>query len=161
MKKLLSLILICSSCCLSNAAGYAYRPFSCDGGSYDYRCIMSESGASLVVTVESGNLTFPPNPTLLLKTFNDQVIRLDGFNSNTATTQGAVFVSNVAVPVSNLTATAIFPITEEQINLLADGVSKVRLNILPCTHERSFKRDMIGAAIYHDYQKEKKAYDNF
>ena len=92
---------------------------------------------------------------------SDQVLQLSGLNINTSTKHGGVVVSNVIVPTTAYQSMALFIVTEEQIAMFENGVAKIRITTVPISHERTFKKDKIGAKIYQAYKKVKKQNENF
>ncbi len=79
----------------------------------------------------------------------------------TTTSNGAVVVSNVLVPYTELKAMAMFRVTEEDMEMFKLGVESIRLTTLPITHDRTFKKDRIGLKQYQNYQTAKRKAKNF
>lgn len=79
----------------------------------------------------------------------------------TTTSNGAVVVSNVLVPYTELKAMAMFRVTEEDMEMFKLGVESIRLTTLPITHDRTFKKDRIGLKLYQNYQTAKRKAKNF
>ena len=70
-------------------------------------------------------------------------------------------INNILAPISELRVTEVFPMTEKQVELLKNGVSKVSLSTLPIKHERSFNKDKIGRKLHDFFQADKDKENSF
>lgn len=151
MKRIISILFILTFCfaiIAKNSVSYHHNSLMAEGCEVTYSAILHDNQKFILVEVNSDRLVFIDSPTMLLKSNDGEVITLKGqsITSNKAT--GAVMISNVMVPYSQIKAYAEFPISDEDIEKLKDGVIKIRLTTVPITHEREFKKDKIGKKLY-------------
>lgn len=149
MKRLLliSNIIIAFTQVSAQSVSYTYKPLAAQGCSVEYSAIWQEGSPYIVVAISSDRLVFNETPTMMIRTLNDELIKSEGKAITASTSQGGIIVSNVVVPVTGIRATAQFPITVEQIEMLQNGVAKVRISTIPLTHERTFKKDKIDPLV--------------
>ena len=162
MKKLL-IILFClfSLNVFSKSVKYTYKALKAEGCSVEYSATWQEGKPYLVVAVTSDRLVYPENPILLFRCFDDSIIKLTGTSVASSSSQYGIMINNIMAPISELRVTAIFPMTEEQVELLKNGVSKVSLSTLPIKHERSFNKDKIGRKLHDFFQADKDKENSF
>lgn len=163
MKRLLliSNIIIAFTQVSAQSVSYTYKPLAAQGCSVEYSAIWQEGSPYIVVAISSDRLVFNETPTMMIRTLNDELIKSEGKAITASTSQGGIIVSNVVVPVTGIRATAQFPITVEQIEMLQNGVAKVRISTIPLTHERTFKKDKIGKKLHSHFKKSAKLEENF
>ena len=150
MKKLLLLIAIV---CLplqvfTQTVSYTYKPLSAKGCTVKYTVAKQESSNYIVVTIKSDRFQFLAESTMLIRTFNDEVIELSGKHLSDDNRSLGIVSNNMVIPVTETNTTAQFKITDEQIEKLKDGVAKIRITATPTNHERTFKKDKIGKKLY-------------
>ena len=95
---------------------------------------------------------FPTNAKLLIKLQDDSIIELS-----------SIYTQNVNDPSKEKACSAHFPITEDQLNKLFNGVKKIRLEIIKLTDKEDdvekdyrdvdFKKDVLGKR-FGEYYKE-------
>ena len=150
-KILIYLVLAISllSCGAANSVSYSHRLLASDGCTVTYSAVQNNGRLKIVVSVESERLVFDSAPTMMLKNFKGEVLKLDGVNlqAGTAGSTGVV-VNNVVISSTNLKAMAEFPIDNNNIDFFASGISKVRLSTVPFVHEKVFYNDYIGEDLY-------------
>ena len=115
----------------------------------------------IVVTVESDRLVFDSKPTMMLKNFKGEVLKLEGYNLQSRSETSGVFVSNIVIPITELNAMAEFPVDAKDIGFFASGIAKVRLSTVPIMHEREFSKDAIGEYLYNSLRKARTAATSF
>ena len=98
---------------------------------------------------------------MMLKNFKGEVLKLEGVNLQSRSETGGVVVSNIVIPVTELSALAEFPVEQKDINFFASGISKVRLSTVPIVHEKEFSSDVIGNYLFSSLQKAKNSVDTF
>ena len=156
MKKLLFTIfciLIGIYYSVGQTIGYTYKPLAAEGCSVKYNVVKQNDKYYVIVTVESDRMKFLTEATMMLKTFNNNVIKLNGSLLDTTTGSSAgIAVGNMILPITSIHSTAQFEIVEEQIEYFNEGISKIRLSTIPIEHERIFKKDKIGRKLYQQYQ---------
>lgn len=136
--------------------GYEYKPFAEEGCRVLYSPLCEKGSLYVVVSIESDRLNFTPEPTLLLKNFNGDTIKLEGESLYSKENNGSVTLYNfnsifpygLTVPLSEINALARFKIDKSQIHLLLCGIKKVRITTIPIVHEIEFKDDEIGCKLY-------------
>lgn len=156
MKKafyILVLIAILASCGPAKSVSYTYRPLTAEGCTVSYSTAQNDGQLMIVVTVKSDRLFFNNHPTMLLKNFKGEVLKLEGMDLQARTETGGVLIYNVIVPITELSAMAEFFIDEKNIDFFASGVSKVRLSTVPIVHEREFDSDVIGNYLFSSLKK--------
>lgn len=127
------------------------------------RCSVAKQDSiySLVVTVKSSEYKYLSNPTMLIRTFGDKVIKLQGTHLGDDKETTGILIGSIMCPVSEISTTAQFRITPEQFEQIKDGVKKVRLSMTPKVHEKEFSKDKIGSKLYNLYLKTKDMEDDF
>lgn len=156
MKKafyILALIAILASCGSAKSVSYTYRPLAAEGCTVSYSTAQNDGQLMIVVTVKSDRLVFNNHPTMLLKNFKGEVLKLEGMDLQARTETGGYLINNVGVVITELSAMAEFPIDEKDIDFFASGVSKVRLSTVPIVHEREFDSDVIGNYLFSSLKK--------
>ena len=111
---------------------------------------LSRQGEGYLLTLQlrANERRFLPESTLWLRTFEDQLIQLPG---KLIDNEVQLTVKDEGVggyPKRRVVATAVFPITREQLAQLNRGV-KLRLSTIPMTYDVRFDRDRIGKALYN------------
>lgn len=161
MKKILFILFLCFCAITSYAqdASYTYKPLAKEGCIVEYSALKHENKSYIIVSVQSEEgLCFVNDPVMMLKTANNEVIKLTGTNmGNRNDNSVGVIIGFVVVPGNSSVGMAQFEITDEQIEMLKDGVVKVRLTTTPFVHEREFKKDQIGKKLYKAFSKQKKS----
>lgn len=164
MKKalyLLALIAILASCGTAKSVSYTHRPLAAEGCSVSYSAAQNDGQLLIVVTVKSDRLVFSNSPTMMLKNFKGEVLKLEGIDLQSRTETGGVLINNVVVPITELKAMAEFPIDEKDIEFFASGISKVRLSTVPIVHEKEFSADVIGNYLFSSLRKASISVDTF
>lgn len=164
MKKLLYpffLVLILVSCGTAKSVSYSHRPLAAEGCSVSYSAVQNDGQSMIVVTVKSDRLVFGNNPTMMLKNFKGEVLKLEGLNLQSRSQTGGVLINNVVVPITVLSAMAEFPIEDKDIDFFASGISKVRLSTVPLVHEKKFNHDVIGGYLFSALRKISISEDTF
>ena len=104
---------------------------------------------------------FNDMPTMTVRLFDGDTIRLKGENVATSTSQGGVMVGNIFVPSTELKAIAQFPLSKEQVEMFTYGIAKVRISTIPLVHERTFKKDKIVKKLYSFFQESEASEKDF
>lgn len=132
--------------------GYTYKPLADEGCNVKYNIVKQNNKYYVIVTVESDRMKFLTEATMMFKTFNNNVITLNGSLIDTTTGSSAgIAVGNMILPITSINSTAQFEIIEEQIEYFNEGISKIRLSTIPIEHERTFKKDKIGRKLCQQY----------
>jgi hypothetical protein len=138
--------------------GYSYMPLAANGCNVKFSVAKQDTSYCIIVIVESDRFKFLSKPTMMLKTFDGDVLKLQGtLLDNGVEPEGVIS----GIVISGVTTTAQFAVTQEQFELLNKGVSKIRLSTIPVEHERTFAKDKIGKELYSLYIKAKSKEDNF
>lgn len=146
---------------IAQKVSYTYRPLAAEGCNMQYSIAKHDSAYYIIATMTSDNMTFINNPIFLIKTFKGDVISLKGEKMGDRQESTGLVMNNMILPLAELSSSAQFNITEDQLEKFKDGISKVRLSSQPYEHEREFKKDKIGKKLYSFYKKIKSAHDNF
>ena len=146
MKRIL-LLLLCTIGLTTQAQDYFV-----DGYTFTYGVAKQDSLYSIVATVKSNCMVFLKDPIMKIRTFSDELIELKGTVISNASENGGTIVNNVILADTDISSIAQFWITPDQLELLQHGIAKIRLTMTPSNHEKQFKKDKIGKALYHCYQ---------
>jgi len=103
-------------------------------------------------------MSFKKEPKMKIISFNNEYLELDGFKTYDTKNNYGVIVGNIVYPVTKNSTMAIFPINNNFIDLIKNGISFLTLTMEPINFELSYKKDKIGKKIYKLYQKEQKKY---
>ncbi len=164
MRKILCLFAVVAllvSCGAAKSVSYMHKPLAAEGCSVSYSAIQNDGQAMIVVTVKSDRLVFSNNPTMMLKNFKGEVLKLEGIDLQSRSETGGVLINNVVVPVTELSAMAEFPVNEKDFDFFASGISKVRLSTVPIVHEKEFSSDVIGEYLFTSLQKVSTSEESF
>jgi Ni,Fe-hydrogenase I large subunit len=146
MKRIL-LLLLCTIGLTTQAQEYFV-----DGYTFTYGVAKQDSLYSIVATVKSNCMVFLKDPIMKIRTFSDELIELKGTVISNASENGGTIVNNVILADTDISSIAQFWITPDQLELLQHGIAKIRLTMTQSNHEKQFKKDKIGKALYHCYQ---------
>ena len=158
---LIILMMLLALTSKAQTVGYTYKPLAAEGCTMRYSISKQDTLYYIIATVKSDRLKFLKESTMMIRTFNGEVIKLEGALIDNDTQSVGVMSGNIMIPIAEISSTAQFIVTPIQLASLKVGVAKVRLSTIPITHERSFKKDKIGKKLYELYLKEKNKDDNF
>ena len=149
-KKLFLFVAICN---IFAIAAYSQKTASyvAKGCKYTYNIAVQDSSCFVIVSFESGNNTFSAEPIMMLKTFNGEVISLQGITLEGKTSTYGIMSGSFMIPISTHRSMAQFPIRQQDIEKLNNGISKIRISTVPQVHEKEFKKDKIGQKLYTMY----------
>ena len=145
----------------AQTVGYTYKAFATEGCNMKYSVAKQGTEYSIVATVRSDRMTFLNEPTMKIKTFTGEYLELKGKVIGDRSQSAGLISGNIVIPVTETTSTAQFKITPQQLEVLNEGVAKIRLSMTPMNHERTFQKDKIGKKLYQFYLKEKKKDEDF
>ena len=106
-------------------------------------------GYLLTLQLRATDRRFLPESTLWLRTFEDQMIQLSGKLIDNEVQLSVKDEGVAGYPKRRVVATAVYPITREQLAQLNRGVKQLRLSTIPMTYDVRFDRDRIGKALYN------------
>ena len=159
---ILSIVLImCSININAQTVGYTYRPLAAEGCNMKYSVVKQDTAYYIIATVKSYRLNFLKESTMLLKTFDGEVIKLYGSQIGSSSETAGIVSGNIVLPVTEISSTAQFKISPQQFELLKKGVAKIRLSTIPIEHERTFAKDKIGKKLYQFFLKQKNKDNDF
>lgn len=159
---ILSIVLtMCSVNINAQTVGYTYRPLAAEGCNMKYSVVKQDMAYYIIATVKSDRLNFLKESTMLLKTFDDEVIKLYGSQIGSGSETAGIVSGNIVLPVTEISSTAQFKISPQQFELLKKGVAKIRLSTIPIEHERTFAKDKIGKKLYQFFLKQKNKDNDF
>lgn len=159
---ILSIVLtICSININAQTVGYTYRPLAAEGCNMNYSVAKQDTAYYIIATVKSDRLNFLKESTMLLKTFDGEVIKLYGSQIGSGSETAGIVSGNIVLPVTEISSTAQFKISPQQFELLKKGVAKIRLSTIPIEHERTFAKDKIGKKLYQFFLKQKNKDNDF
>lgn len=140
---------------------YNYKSLKKEGATVEFSVSKQDTTFYLFTTLHTWELIFPQDPIMLLKTFNNDIIKLKGKSINNTSQSSGFIAGSVVIPITELISIVQFPITPQQFELLKMGISKIRLNTIPTEHEKTFKKDKIGKKLYKLYTKQKYKNEDF
>ena len=164
MKKINFIIVLLVFLCTSIKAqtvSYSYKPLAAQGCYMKYGVTKQEASYYIIATVRSDRMNFLNEPTMKIRTFNNDVITLYGVSLANGSSSAGIISGSIVIPITEIYSTAQFKITPEQFEIIKNGISKIRLSMTPMNHERTFKKDKIGKKLYKFYLKIKNQDDNF
>ena len=165
MKRLLYtflvVILLSGIKATAQTVGYTYKALAAEGCNMKYSVSKQDSTYYIIATVRSDRMNFLSEPTMKVRTFDDEVITLTGVVIGNGSQSAGIVSGNIVIPVTEISSTAQFKVTPEQFESMKSGIAKVRLDMTPMNHERTFKKDKIGKKLYQFYLKAKSQDDNF
>lgn len=154
-------LTICSININAQTVGYTYRPLAAEGCNMNYSVAKQDTAYYIIATVKSDRLNFLKESTMLLKTFDGEVIKLYGSQIGSGSETAGIVSGNIVLPVTEISSTAQFKISPQQFELLKKGVAKIRLSTIPIEHERTFAKDKIGKKLYQFFLKQKNKDNDF
>lgn len=143
------------------SVGYLHKALAAEGCEASYSVVSQGSEYYIIARISSDRLVFTENPTMMIRTFDDELLTLEGFCINNTASAGGVVVGTVLVPTTDIHTVAQFAITPEQFEILRHGVAKIRLTMTPMNHDKTFKKDVLGKGLYKLYLQEKANAENF
>ena len=158
---MVAVLSLVSSSLTAQTVGYTYKALAAEGCNMKYSVSKQDSSYYIIATVRSDRMTFLSEPTMKVRTFNDEVITLKGVAIGNGSQSAGIVSGNIVIPVTEISSTAQFKVTPEQFERIKSGIAKVRLDMTPMNHERTFKKDKIGKKLYQFYLKAKSQDDNF
>ena len=141
--------------------GYTYKPLAAEGCSMKYSVAKLDSTYYIIATVKSDRLNFLKESTMLLKTFDGEVIKLYGNLIGNSSESAGLVSGNIVIPITEISSIAQFKITPKQFELFKKGISKIRLSTTPIEHERTFSKDKIGKELYLFFLKHRDKENDF
>lgn len=126
-----------------------------------YSVTKQDTAYYIIATVKSDRLNFLKQSTMLLKTFDGEVLKLNGSQISSGSETAGIVSGNIVIPVTSISSTAQFKISPQQFELLKKGVAKIRLSTIPIEHERTFAKDKIGKKLYQFFLKQKDKDNDF
>ena len=159
---ILSIVLTMFSANINaQTVGYTYRPLAAEGCNMKYSVVKQDTAYYIIATVKSDRLNFLKESTMLLKTFDGEVVKLYGSQIGSGSETAGIVSGNIVLPVTEISSTAQFKISPQQFELLKKGVAKIRLSTIPIEHERTFAKDKIGKKLYQFFLKQKNKDNDF
>ncbi len=156
--------LFITLCCLTSNAQtvrYTYKALAAEGCRMQYSVSKQDTSYYIIATVSSDRMRFLKEPQMRIRTFDDVVLSLNGTTLDNRDETAGVIVGSVVIPVTEIHSTAQFKITPLQFEKIKNGVSKIRLDMTPMNHERTFNKDKIGKKLYKFYLQAKSKDENF
>ena len=159
MKKLL-IALICLFTAVSAFSAPKPRKVGHDMELYAYRF---DNAFFVIVHFDDDSKRCNGHPILKMKLADGQVLKLDGASAIGKTTTSTVGgMSNGVGFVSGISSDEFFvvlPISEEDINKLGVGVTKVAFNTLPSPYIKTIDDESLGANLIKDFYSLKDEFD--
>lgn len=154
MRSLVIMMIVTS--CVSRyferkSVGYTYKPLAAEGCSMSYSVLKQDSVYYIIATVSSDRMKFLREPTMLIKTFDNEIVLLKGELFDTDADVVNVGTGDVMIPASVVRSTAQFKVTSCQFEQIKKGIAKIRLSTIPIEHEREFRKDVLGKNLYELY----------
>lgn len=132
----------------AQSVSYTYKPLSAEGCYVRYNVAKQDSSYYIIVTIQSERIQFLNVNTMLIRNFKDEILKLEGLHVGDGSETAGIVAGNLVLPVTEVSTTAMFPISPAQIEFLNSGIAKIRISAIPMNHERTFKKDKIGKKLY-------------
>ena len=164
MKRMLLLsvlAMLIAACGPAKNVSYSHKPFTTESCDVSYSALQHDGQLYIVVTVKSERLVFGDSPTMMLKNFDGETLKLAGVNLQAQTETSGILIGSMVLPVSELRAMAQFPVDSTDIDFFKSGIAKVRLSTVPIVHEKTFGKDIIGGYLYKTLQQANVSEDSF
>lgn len=155
------IILLFTISTYGRTIGYTHKPLAAEGCNVQYSITRIDTSYYLIVSVKSDRLKFLNDPQMKIRTFNDEVITLVGNNLGEGSQSAGMVIGNMVYPITEINSTAQFKISYDEILLLKNGVSKIRISMTPMNHDKCFKKDKIGKKLYELFISEEEKEDDF
>lgn len=140
---------------------YSHKILSVEGCEVSFSVVNQGSEYYVVTSVSSERLVLVENPIMMIRTFEDEVLTLNGSLVNNSSKTSNINIGGNVAHITHLVSIAQFAVTPEQFQMLRHGIAKIRLTMAPINHEKTFKKDEIGVELYRLYLKEKADAENF
>ena len=141
---LVFVLCLVSSNLTAKTVGYTYKELAAEGCTMKYSVAKQDLSYYIIATVRSDRMTFLSEPTMKVRTFNDEVITLTGTAIGNGSQSAGIVSGNIIIPVTEISSTAQFKVTPDQFESIKSGIAKVRLDMTPMNQERTFKKNKIG-----------------
>lgn len=143
---LISFLLFSSSLC----AQVHYGTFaSCE---VFLNVITRHDSAFLLVNTHSKTSQIARQPRLLIRFFNDSSLSLKGVLVHSDAVSHTIGVAGIGLPYEEFVSNAEFYLTRKQIEMLPLGIMKLRLDMYPNIHNKSWFFDRVGRHLYRQYK---------
>lgn len=157
----LTILLYCNINVAAQTVGYTYKALAAEGCTMKYSVAKQATSYYIVATVKSDRMYFLNEPTMKIRTFNNDVLTLYGVTIGSGSNSVGVVSGNIVIPVIEINSTAQFQVTPEEFEIIKYGIAKISLSMTPMNHERTFNKDKIGKKLYQFYLDAKFQDDNF
>ena len=124
---LIILMMLLALTSKAQTVGYTYKPLAAEGCTMRYSISKQDTLYYIIATVKSDRLKFLKESTMMIRTFNGEVIKLEGALIDNDTQSVGVMSGNIMIPIAEISSTAQFIVTPIQLESLKVGVAKVRL----------------------------------
>ena len=141
---LVFVLCLVSSNLTAKTAGFTYNALAAAGCTMKYSVAKQDTSYYIIATVRSDRMTFLSEPTMKMRTFNDEVITLSGVVIGNGSQSAGIVSGNIIIPITEISSMVQFKVSPEQFESIKSGIAKIRLNMTPMNHERTFKKDKIG-----------------
>ena len=158
---LVTFFCLISSHLIAQTVGYTYKPLAAEGCSMKYSVAKQDTSYYIIATVQSDRMRFLSEPQMKVRTYNDEVLTFSGVVIGNGSESAGIVSSNIVIPVTEISSTAQFKVSPKHFERIKNGIAKIRLDMTPMNHERTFKKDKIGKKLYQFYLKAKSQDDNF
>lgn len=158
MKKIIRysfLILVLMLCSVSRTQAQSYSIGDLTNHFYKvYFSVKNVDGKIYLYTkMRTEKMDFENPPKIKIRTFADNIIELTGEKLTSQNDMVAIPIGVMIIPISEKNVFARFAVTESEMELIKEGVKKIRVYTLPDSYDKSFKKDNLGKKIYKQYQK--------
>ena len=145
IKKILFLLCMCLGLSVNaQTVGYTYKALAAEGCNMKYSIAKQDSDYLIIATVSSDRMTFLNDPTMKIKTFTGEYLELKGIVIGNRSQSAGLISGNMVTPVTEISSTAQFRITPQQLEVLNKGVAKIRLSMTPMNLNVHSKKIKLG-----------------
>lgn len=122
---------------------------------FKYGIAKQDSQYYMVVNSKSefSNREFTDSTRMRFTLPDDSEYSFDGLCVHKGNLYDVIIAVIIPIPLRSRVSTAVFPIKESTLNLFENGISGVGITMTERNHERKFKNDKFGKALYKQYKK--------
>ena len=92
------------SCGSAKSISYTHLPLAAEGCTVSYSALQQNDQLFIIVTVKSERLVFGDSPTMMLKNYDGEVLKLEGTNLESRTETSGILIGSMVIPISELNA---------------------------------------------------------
>lgn len=132
---------------------YIHKILDLEGCQMSFSVTQLDTVYYIVVCAESDRLCFIDEPKMKMQTASGEVLTMVGFPLNGYEDSFLIHTGYFSIPFHSSHSMAVFEATPQQFEAMKDGVTRIKITMLPYMHDHTFKKDKIGLPLYEQYKK--------